>query len=158
MSGEFFDRTGVVEEFPDETEELLQSIDADLLRLEGYVDAKNPDPEIVNSLFRALHTIKGSAGMLDFAAVQQIAHKLENVFDLLRKDRMPLTESGINLLFEGRDVLTALVRAAVDEGEAPAGVDDYTTRLDDFAAVYDSTAQAIEGPRAAVEEHDEHLT
>ena len=42
--------------------------------------------------------------MLEFTAVQQIAHKLENVYDLLRKDRMPLTESGITLLFEGRDV------------------------------------------------------
>ncbi len=59
--------------------------------------------------------------MLEFAAVQQIAHKLENVFDLLRKDRMPLTESGINLLFEGRDVLTALVRAAIAGGAEPAG-------------------------------------
>jgi two-component system chemotaxis sensor kinase CheA len=157
-SSDFFDRSEFIQYFRDETDELLQAIDADLLRLEQFVDTGTLDAEIVNSLFRALHTIKGSAGMLEFGAVQQVAHKLENVFDLLRKDRMPLTESGINLLFEGRDVLTALVRAAVDEGEAPAGVDDYTTRLDDFAAVYDSTAQAIEGPRAAVEEHDEHLT
>ncbi|MBV8642470.1 MAG: chemotaxis protein CheA, partial [Candidatus Eremiobacteraeota bacterium] len=46
---------------------------------------------------------------------------------------------------------TALVRAAVGEGEAPTGVEEYVGRLDDFAAVYDSTAQAIEGPRS---EHD----
>jgi two-component system chemotaxis sensor kinase CheA len=157
-SSDFFDRSEFIQYFRDETDELLQAIDADLLRLEQFVDTGTLDAEIVNSLFRALHTIKGSAGMLEFGAVQQVAHKLENVFDLLRKDRMPLTESGINLLFEGRDVLTALVRAAVDDGEAPVGVDDYTTRLDDFAAVYDSTAQAIEGPRAIVEEHDEHLT
>ena len=157
-SSDFFDRSEFIQYFRDETDELLQAIDADLLRLEQFVDTGTLDAEIVNSLFRALHTIKGSAGMLEFGAVQQVAHKLENVFDLLRKDRMPLTESGINLLFEGRDVLTALVRAAVDDGEAPAGVDDYTTRLDDFAAVYDSTAQAIEGPRTVVEEHDDHLT
>ncbi|HTW82574.1 MAG TPA: chemotaxis protein CheA [Candidatus Sulfotelmatobacter sp.] len=155
---DFFDRSEFIQYFRDETDELLQAIDADLLRLEQFVDTGTIDAEIVNSLFRALHTIKGSAGMLEFGEVQQVAHKLENVFDLLRKDRMPLTESGINLLFEGRDMLTALVRAAVDEGEAaPAGVDDYVTRLDDFAAVYDSTAQAIEGPRPTVEEHDEHL-
>jgi len=152
--GEFFDRTEFVQYFRDETEELLQSIDADLLRLEGYVDAKNPDPEIVNSLFRALHTIKGSAGMLDFAAVQQIAHKLENVFDLLRKDRMPLTEGGINLLFEGRDVLTALVRAAIDGGEAPDDAEDFVERLDAFAGVYDETAQAIEGPRDGLDDEE----
>jgi two-component system chemotaxis sensor kinase CheA len=155
-SDDFFDRTEFVQYFRDETDELLQSIDADLLRLEGFVDTGSTDVEIVNSLFRALHTVKGSAGMLEFAAVQQVAHKLENVFDLLRKDRMPLTESGVNLLFEGRDVLTALVRAAVDGAETPAGADDYVDRLDRFAAVYDSTAQAIEGPRAA-DDHEEEL-
>jgi len=153
-AGEFFDRTEFVQYFRDETEELLQSIDSDLLRLEGYVDTKALDAEIVNSLFRALHTIKGSAGMLEFAAVQQVAHKLENVFDLLRKDRMPLTESGINLLFEGRDVLTALVRVAIAGGDAPGGVDDYVERLDAFAGIYDSTAQVIEGPRAEADDEE----
>jgi len=157
VSEEFFDRSEFVQYFRDETDELLQSIDADLLRLEGFVDSGTIDAEIVASLFRALHTIKGSAGMLEFAAVQQIAHKLENVYDLLRKDRMPLTESGINLLFEGRDVLTALVRAAVADGETPTGVEEYVDRLDAFAAVYDSTAQAIEGPRSDLEA-DEDLT
>ncbi len=156
-SDDFFDRTEFVQYFRDETDELLQSIDAELLRLEQFVDTGSIDAEIVNALFRALHTVKGSAGMLEFAGVQQVAHKLENVFDLLRKDRMPLTESGVNLLFEGRDVLTALVRAAVDGAQAPAGADDYVERLDRFAAVYDSTAQAIEGPRAAADDHDEEL-
>jgi two-component system, chemotaxis family, sensor kinase CheA len=144
---DFFDRTEFVQYFRDETDELLQSIEGDLLRLEQFVDGDAVDGELVNSLFRALHTIKGSAGMLQFTAVQQVAHKLENVFDLLRKDRMPLTEGGITLLFDGRDVLTALVRAAVGGGEPPAGVDEYVERLDAFAGVYDATAQAIEGPR-----------
>jgi two-component system chemotaxis sensor kinase CheA len=154
---DFFDRTEFVQYFRDETDELLQSIDADLLRLEQFVDSGSIDNEIVASLFRALHTIKGSAGMLEFVAVQQVAHKLENVFDLLRKDHMPLTESGVNLLFEGRDVLTGLVRSAVGGGEAPSGVEEYVARLDAFASVYDSTAQAIEGPRIDDEHEDEHL-
>jgi len=144
---DFFDRSEFVQYFRDETDELLQSIDGDLLRLEQFVDTGTIDSELVNSLFRALHTIKGSAGMLEFAAVQQVAHKLENVYDLLRKDRMPLTESGINLLFEGRDVLTGLVRAATSGTEAPHGVEEYVERLDAFAAIYDSVAQVIEGPR-----------
>ena len=124
------------------------------MRLEQCIDTGSIDAEIVNSLFRALHTVKGSAGMLEFGAVQQVAHKLENIFDLLRKDHMPLTQHGVNLLFEGRDVLTGLVRAAVGEGENPDGVDEYVARLDAFAGVYDSTAQAIEGPRGADSEED----
>jgi two-component system chemotaxis sensor kinase CheA len=152
---DFFDRTEFIQYFRDETDELLQSIEGDLLRLEQFVDAETVDAELVNSLFRALHTIKGSAGMLQFAEVQQVAHKLENVFDLLRKDRMPLTEGGITLLFDGRDLLTALVRAAVAGGEPPTGVDEYVERLDAFAGVYDATALAIEGPRVDDDPEDD---
>jgi len=155
---DFFDRTEFIQYFRDETEEILQSIDSDLLRLEGFVDTGNLDPEIIASLFRGLHTIKGSAGMLDFKDVQGVAHKLENVCDLLRKDRMPLSESCVNLLFEGRDILTALVHAAVDDGTAPEGVQNFIDRLDSFASVYETTAKVIEGtnvPAAAGEHHDE---
>jgi two-component system chemotaxis sensor kinase CheA len=144
---DFFDRTEFVQYFRDETEELLQSIDSDLLRLERYVDVGSIDIEIVNALFRGLHTVKGSAGMLDFKDVQELAHKLENLFDLLRKDRMPLSEACINLLFEGRDFLTDLVHAAVGEGDAPSGVPEFIARLDAHASVYESTAVAIEGKR-----------
>jgi two-component system chemotaxis sensor kinase CheA len=144
---DFFDRAEFIQYFRDETEELLQSIDSDLLRLERYVDVGSIDLEIVNALFRGLHTVKGSAGMLDFKEVQEVAHKLENLFDLLRKDRMPLSEACINLLFAGRDLLTDLVQAAVGEGEAPDGVAAFIARLDAHASVYESTAVAIEGKR-----------
>jgi two-component system chemotaxis sensor kinase CheA len=150
---DFFDKTEFVQYFRDETEELLQTIDSDLLRLERYVDGPI-DVEIVNALFRGLHTIKGSAGMLDFKDVQEVAHKLENIFDLLRKERMPLTEGCINLLFEGRDILTDLVHAAVDDGAVPTGVTEFIARLDKFAAIYENVSAAIEGkrPEAGAEE------
>jgi two-component system chemotaxis sensor kinase CheA len=144
MSDEFFDRSEFVQYFRDETDELLQQIDADLLRLEAFIDSDTIDPEIVNSLFRALHTIKGSAGMLDYRAVSSLAHSLESVFDLLRKDRIPLSESFVDLLFEGRDLMNGLVRAAVGDGEEPVYA-PYIERLDAFAEVYESTAAVIEG-------------
>jgi two-component system chemotaxis sensor kinase CheA len=144
---DFFDRAEFVQYFRDETEEILQRIDSDLLRLERFVDTGTIDVEILNALFRGLHTVKGSAGMLDFKIVAEVAHKLENLFDLLRKNRMPLSEACINLLFEGRDILTDLVHAAVDSGEIPAGVPQFTARLDAFASVYESTAVAVDGKR-----------
>ncbi len=148
-SDDYFDKTEFIQYFKDETDELLQTLDSDLLKLETFIDSGEVDHEIVNSLFRALHTIKGSSGMLDFKAVQQLAHKLENAFDLLRKDRMPLSESCVDLLFEGRDLLTGLIRAEVDGGDPPGGVDEYQKRLDSFAAVYESTASIIDGGKKA---------
>jgi two-component system, chemotaxis family, sensor kinase CheA len=145
VSDELFNRDEFVSYFRDEAEELLQQIDADLLKLEEMANTGEPDPEIVNSLFRALHTIKGSGGMLGFTDVQGLAHKLENLCDLLRKDRMTLSESCVDILFSGRDFLTDLVESAVSDSAAPSGLNEYTARLDQFVSVYEETSHVIEG-------------
>ncbi|MHB8178552.1 MAG: chemotaxis protein CheA [Vulcanimicrobiaceae bacterium] len=145
MSDELFDRSEFISYFRDEAEELLQQIDAELLKLEDLVDASHTDPEIVNSLFRALHTVKGSSGMLGFSDVQGLAHKLENLCDLLRKDRIPLSEGCVEILFAGRDLLTDLVAAAINGSGPPRGLPEYSARLDQFVAVYEQTAYLIEG-------------
>jgi two-component system, chemotaxis family, sensor kinase CheA len=145
MSDELFNREEFISYFRDEAEELLQQIDADLLKLEEFVQTGESDPEIVNSLFRALHTVKGSAGMLGFTDVQGLAHKLENLCDLLRKDRMPLSESALDILFSGRDLLNELVEAAIGDQPSPTGVDEYIGKLDKFTSIYEQTAHVIEG-------------
>ena len=145
MSDDLFDRSEFVSYFRDETEELLQQIDSDLLQIEDHVSDGHADPDLINSLFRALHTIKGSAGMLQFTDVQNLAHKLENLCDLLRKERMPLSESCVDILFSGRDFLTDLIGAAIDGKEMPSGLGEFTSRLESFVAVYDETSQVIEG-------------
>jgi two-component system, chemotaxis family, sensor kinase CheA len=145
VSDELFNREEFISYFRDEAEELLQQIDADLLKLEEGVSSGQTDPEIVNSLFRALHTVKGSAGMLGFTDVQNLAHKLENLCDLLRKDRMPLSEGVVDILFSGRDLLTGLVESAIGEQQAPQGIDDFVRKLDQFTSIYEQTSQVIEG-------------
>jgi two-component system chemotaxis sensor kinase CheA len=156
VSDELFNREEFVAYFRDEAEELLQQIDADLLKLEEFANSKESDPEIVNSLFRALHTIKGSGGMLGFTDVQGLAHKLENLCDLLRKERMPLSESCVDILFSGRDFLTDLVAQAVGgESAPPGGLGEYMGRLDQFVAVYEETSHVIEGRTGPVTTFDE---
>ncbi len=155
MSDELFNREEFISYFRDEAEELLQQIDADLLRLEEGVNSGSTDPEIINSLFRALHTVKGSSGMLGFADIQGLAHKLENLCDLLRKDRMPLSESAVDILFTGRDLLTGLVQAAIGEEEAPHGVDEYIVKLDKFTSIYEETSHVIEGRTGQEHSFDE---
>jgi two-component system chemotaxis sensor kinase CheA len=150
MSDELFNRDEFISYFRDEAEELLQQIDADLLKLEEFVSSGETDPEIVNSLFRALHTVKGSSGMLGFTDVQGLAHKLENLCDLLRKDRMPLSESVVDVLFSGRDLLTGLVESAIGDQSPPKGIEEYVRKLDQFTSIYEETAQVIEG-RTGVE-------
>ncbi len=155
MSDELFNREEFISYFRDEAEELLQQIDADLLKLEEGVNSGVNDPEIINSLFRALHTVKGSSGMLGFADVQGLAHKLENLCDLLRKDRMPLSESAVDILFTGRDLLTALVQGSIGQEAAPHGVDEYIVKLDSFTAIYEQTSHVIEGRTGQEQSFDE---
>lgn len=155
MSDELFNREEFISYFRDEAEELLQQIDADLLKLEESAQGGESDPEIVNSLFRALHTVKGSAGMLGFTGIQGLAHKLENLCDLLRKDRMPLSESAVDILFSGRDLLTELVEAAIGQHPEPGGVDAYILKLDQFTSIYEQTAHVIEGRTGDEQSFDE---
>src|SRR4051812_27523540 len=102
-----FDRAEFLRYFHDESEELLAFIEADLLRLEAQSTAggERADPDLVNSLFRALHTIKGNAGMLEMEVVAELSHGLEELCDLLRKDRVRLSGLLVDILFEGRDRL-----------------------------------------------------
>src|SRR5579875_4068010 len=97
--------------FRDECDELVAQIDSDLLQLEELASAERSDPERINSLFRALHTIKGSAGMLQFQDVATLAHRLESACDLLRTGAAkPLLDA----LFDGRDLLTAFIRCSIE--------------------------------------------
>ncbi len=155
MSDDLFDKQEFVSYFRDESDELLQQIDADLLKLEESVGEGHADPEIINSLFRALHTVKGSSRMLGFTDVQGLAHKLENLCDLLRKERMPLSESIVDILFGGRDFLTQLIEVAINGGELPLDLSEYTGRLDKSVAVYEETSHVIEGTSGDVQTFEE---
>ncbi|MHB8462619.1 MAG: chemotaxis protein CheA [Vulcanimicrobiaceae bacterium] len=155
MSDDLFDKQEFVSYFRDESDELLQQIDADLLKLEESVGEGHADPEIINSLFRALHTVKGSSGMLGFTDVQGLAHKLENLCDLLRKERMPLSESIVDILFGGRDFLTQLIEVAINGGDLPPDLSEYTGRLDKSVAVYEETSHVIEGTSGDVQTFEE---
>jgi two-component system chemotaxis sensor kinase CheA len=96
-----------------------------------------------------LHTIKGSAGMMQFEKISQLAHKLETLCDLLRKDRMPLSESCVDVLFSGRDFLTDLVAEAIEGGQAPSGLGEYTAHLESFVGIYEETSNVIDGKTGA---------
>jgi two-component system chemotaxis sensor kinase CheA len=93
------------EDFLVEAEEHFEQIETNFLALE-----ENPgDLDLLNAIFRSVHTIKGAAGFLGLEKVQAVAHMGENVLDDLRKARMTITERVMELLFESVDMLKVLV-------------------------------------------------
>ena len=79
-------------EFVSEAEEILETMRARLADLSEWLGAgAEADPEIVNALFRAAHSLKALAGMFRFDPISALAHRLEDVLDGLRLGRVPLS-------------------------------------------------------------------
>ena len=87
--------------FIQEAKELLETVTSSLLELEK----KPEDREIVNEIFRAAHTLKGSSGMMGFTDLQELAHKMEDIFDNIRKGLMVPSPNLIDVLFECVDAI-----------------------------------------------------
>jgi two-component system chemotaxis sensor kinase CheA len=85
--------------FLEEAYELLGVLETSLLALEETPD----DAENVGSVFRAMHTIKGSGAMFGFDDIASFTHEVETVFDMVRKGEMSVTKELINLTLASRD-------------------------------------------------------
>ncbi|MDY0272873.1 MAG: chemotaxis protein CheW [Advenella sp.] len=103
--------------FFDEAQELLQGMEQTLLSL----DPESPDHESLNAIFRCAHSIKGGAAAFGvFDDLVSTTHKLENILDLVRNGKMPLTHEAISVFLKAKDVLWDLVQA-YREQQAPSG-------------------------------------
>jgi two-component system chemotaxis sensor kinase CheA len=105
MSEFSLDDPSFYEDFLVEASEHFELIEQNFLTLEEAPG----DLEILNAIFRSVHTIKGASGFLGLAKVQALAHIGENVLDDLRKGRMQVSPEVMELLFETEDVLKVLV-------------------------------------------------
>lgn len=99
--------------FFEESSEALDAMEFALLKLSpGKIDA-----ELVNTIFRAAHSIKGGAATFGFAEVISFTHALETYLDALRGGRLPVNQSGIDLLLKSVDLLRSML-VSVQQGKA----------------------------------------
>ncbi len=96
--------------FVEDTREHLANIESALMDMErGGADI---DEELVNTVFRAAHSIKGGAGFLNLANIRDLAHRLENLLHMIRNREIVPDTRVINRLLAGFDRLLALVESA----------------------------------------------
>jgi two-component system, chemotaxis family, sensor kinase CheA len=100
------------EEFTGEAEELLDALSRDLVDFESQ--GTDVRPELVNKIFRGVHSLKGLAGMLGFGEVSELSHNLEDMLDKLRMGRIPITKELTDLLYDAVDSLNRLIMAIHD--------------------------------------------
>jgi len=133
QTGSYFDALPEDDEVPDEileffqpeAEEHLQIVGDCLLSLEG-----NNNPEEINRLFRAIHTVKGSAAQVGLKRLGGIAHRVEDLIGRLREGEVQPSPSIVDLCLESVDVLKkTLHRQWADETEMRSGVDSLLGRI-----------------------------
>ena len=150
----------ILNDFLTESGELLEELDADLVELESTPD----DPDLLNKVFRALHTIKGSASFLALAPIVSIAHAAEDALNAARRGELAIDRVVMDPLLDAIDLLRkqfdelrdgatltepdgALVKTLRDLGEGRgAGAPARTTPDEPRAPAAPSPAGAAPGP------------
>jgi two-component system, chemotaxis family, sensor kinase CheA len=99
--------------FKEEAYEKLAEIEECMLELE-----ESPgDPELISKAFRALHTIKGSGAMFDFNEIVAFTHDIENVYDLVRDNKIPVSKELISLTLDAHDHIKTMLDDPDNENE-----------------------------------------
>ncbi|TGM56812.1 chemotaxis protein CheA [Leptospira vanthielii] len=99
------DLTEVIDAYLVESDEFLRDMEAILLRTE----VSSPTDEDLNAIFRAVHTIKGTAGMFGFESTVKFTHVVENLLDRLRSHEIPFQQELTEILLKAKDHLSYLV-------------------------------------------------
>ncbi|HVW28236.1 MAG TPA: chemotaxis protein CheA [Polyangiaceae bacterium] len=129
------------EEFFSEAQELVESLSRNLLSLDSALRSKQEDPGLVNEAFRAVHTLKGLAGLFGAKRVGTLSHRLEDVLDSLRLGRLKLTESVLDLLFRAVELYGEAL--AVERARSDDPLPAIDVLIDEFARL------GNEGPSGA---------
>lgn len=117
----------IIDEFLVESHENLDRLDTDLVSLE-----QNPDPETLASIFRTIHTIKGTAGFLGFGTLERLTHVGEYLLSKLRDGELTVTAANTSALLRMvdtvRDILATIQQTGADDDVDP--VDDLVAELE----------------------------
>ncbi|MCD6249349.1 MAG: chemotaxis protein CheA [candidate division Zixibacteria bacterium] len=115
----------IIDDFLVEADELISSLDTNLVALESTPD----DLELLNEIFRAAHTVKGTSSFLGFEQVTSLTHKMEDVLNKLRKDELKVTQEIMDTLLESVDILKVLLDNVRTKNDEELNLDNIIARL-----------------------------
>ena len=119
----------IVESFIVETKELLEKLDNDLVELE-----KRPeDLEILNAIFRYVHTIKGTSSFIGFEQMSELAHRFEDVLNKLRKGELKVRSDIMDVMLEAHDLLKVLLSKLEKKDLTPIEIENVILKLEKIA-------------------------
>lgn len=116
--------TELTDLFIQEAKEHLESLEPDLLSLEGNSD----NGEVINRIFRSVHSIKGTSGFVGLSNITRMSHAMENLMSLVREGALKPNKPMIDALLAGFDKLRTMVENVADSGNV--SIQDETARLE----------------------------
>jgi two-component system chemotaxis sensor kinase CheA len=139
MSSEQDERREMVHDFVTESREMLDDIEPQILALEKHASQSGDiDDEILNTIFRLFHSLKGMASFLDLQTVMQVTHEAETLLDIFRKRQMPMEGEHVELLCRTsdfvRDLLDVIEQRLSDNGYEDAAekiIGEIQTKISD---------------------------
>ena len=112
-----------VKDFLMEAEEITDLLGSELADLADAAESGDLNPDLVNSIFRGAHSLKGLAGMFGFSDIAELSHNMENLLDCLRLGKLKLDQPLIAVLFQAHELLTSLVRSVAEGATAAHSAD-----------------------------------
>ena len=119
------DMKEIIDDFLVEADDLISSLDTNLVELETQPE----NLDLLNEIFRAAHTIKGTSSFLGLEQVTNITHKMEDILNKLRKSEMVVTPTIMDLLLESLDILKQLLDNVREDKKEKLDLDDIISRL-----------------------------
>ena len=146
----------ILESFIVETREILERLGQDLLTLEKG----SADQEMLNSIFRAVHTMKGTSSFLGLDQMTGLAHRFEDVLNKVRRGELTVTPPRMDVMLEAYDLLRVLLENIEARKNVHLDLDGILEKLkaaadpafgsaDPAAAKAPSTAAPVAPPQAA---------
>ncbi|MDX2493643.1 MAG: Hpt domain-containing protein, partial [Desulfuromusa sp.] len=126
------DQIEIIQEFATESRDMIEQLEPAIIEL-----GQNSDPEILNAIFRLFHSMKGSAGFLEFDHMTRVAHAAENLLDLIRNGEIKLVPNHVTLLCAACD----FAKEALDMVESDYNDDAMVAPADEIS---EQLHQAIE--------------
>ena len=127
----------IIDEFIVEAYDLAEKATQDIIAIEN-----NPDEEIINSIFRAVHTIKGTSSFLGFGTLSTLAHRSEDILGMVRKGNLKPDQAVADVLLESLDLIKTLLDDIKENGSEREDTAATIIRLEGLAQPQ-STPEAL---------------
>lgn len=137
------DQIEIIQEFITESRDMIEQLEPQIIEL-----GQDSDPETMNAIFRLFHSMKGSAGFLEFDHMTRVSHAAENLLDLIRNDEISLVPDHVNLLCLACD----FAKEALDTVETNFTDDEMVGAADIMAEKLHQAIEIAKGGDAPEEE------